>query len=174
MKDLFTKGLRFKNSTYEFILNFLFLYIASFFKSPITSYGYCLQSNVFFFTTKKGFFNFGLLLIFIIAYNFTFGETIYAMESDLKDSVEYWQDQIYSIDSDIQEANLNRPDSELTPKELAIKQEALEGKKEAIENRRHYMQEYSKAKKESGSTNLSTAGQKRLNEDNTFEGPSKK
>ncbi len=159
--------------TYVIILNsFFFLYIVSFFKSPITSCYSCLQSSVFFY--KKGFFKFGLLLIFIIAWSFTFGETLYAMETDWKDMIEYWQDQIHSIDSDMQEANLNRPDSELTPEELAYKQEALEAKKELLDNRRDAMKEYSKAKGESESTNLSTAGQKRLNVDNTFEGPSKK
>jgi hypothetical protein len=43
---------------------------------------------------------------------------------------------------EMQDANLNRDDSELTPQELVAKQEALEIKKELEDNRRDAMKKF--------------------------------
>jgi len=104
-----------------------------------------------------------------------FAETAYAEDNlnNIKEMLEYWQDQIYSIDKDIQDANLNRDDSELTPQELADKREALEAKRELEANRREAIREYSKAKVQDEGLDSGQASLKRPANSN-LEGPSKK
>jgi hypothetical protein len=68
------------------------------------------------------------------------------------------------------DANLNRDDSELTPQELADKQEALEAKKELEANRRDAIREYIKAKGQSENTETSL----KRSAPGSLEGPSKK
>jgi len=104
-----------------------------------------------------------------------FAETAYAEDNlnNIKEMLEYWQDQIYSIDKDIQDANLNRDDSELTPQELADKREALEAKRELEANRREAIREYSKAKVQDEGLDSGQASLKRP-ANSSLEGPSKK
>jgi len=102
-------------------------------------------------------------------------ETVYAEDNlnNIKEMLEYWQDQIYSIDKDIQDANLNRDDSELTPQELADKREAFEAKRELEANRREAIREYSQAKTQEGGLDSGQASLKR-SANSYLEGPSKK
>jgi hypothetical protein len=73
----------------------------------------------------------------------------------------------------MQDANLNRNDSELTPQELADKREALEAKRELEANRREAIREYSQARTQEGSADSGQVNLKRP-ANNSLEGPSKR
>ena len=110
----------------------------------------CLEANIF----KP----FVFTLIIWLIYHIAFGDTIlYAATPEdldnLKSMIEYNQDQIYTIDQDIREAGLNKNDSELTHEQLEMKKEALQGKKECEENRRHFIKQYSEAKSQAQQVN---------------------
>lgn len=134
-----------------------------------------LESNFLLnFLNLKEFLKFALLFLIFVVLQIIFGETAYAASvEEVKDLLEYWQDQIYTIDCEMQDANLNRADSELTAEELAAKKEALEAKKELQANRREALRDYSKLKDQSESSGSQSIGQKRP-QDNFGEGPSKK
>lgn len=115
-----------------------------------------------------------LLLLFLS----TFSWSILYMDipdlpdlNDLREMVEYWQDQIFSIDEGIKEDGLDKDNQDLTPKQITDKQAALEAKKESIANRKNAMKDYSEAKARNDSSGLSV---KKRPTDSSEKGPSKK
>lgn len=117
-----------------------------------------------------------LFLILSILYAFSFA-TVYINIPDLpdleqlKEMIEYWQDQVYSIDADMKDDGLDKDDNDLTPEQIAKKQVDLEARKESEANRKDAMKKYSEAK--GGNDSSGAAGQKR-SADNSEQGPSKR
>ena len=119
---------------------------------------------------------FCLFLIILCLYTFDFSR-VYINLGDLpdleqlKEMVEYWQDQIYSIDADMKDDGLDKDDKDLTPEQKAQKEQDLEARKETEANRKDAMKKYSEAK--GGKDSSTAAGQKR-SADELEQGPSKK
>lgn len=133
---------------------------------------HCLESNFLdsnFFKKISGFL---LYLLFYICFTACFGTVAHAAAPEdilehLKNMIESFQNEISSIDAEMEEAGLNKDNSELTPEQLENKQKYQEARKESVEDRNLYTKDYSEAKAESQPQNA--AGEKRQH-DNLGEG----
>lgn len=113
----------------------------------------------------------------VIQYLSTSSFTILHMDipdlDSLREAVEYWQNQIFSIDQSMQEDGLYKDDKDLTPEQRTLKQADIEARKECEANRKGAMKDYSEAGSKGGNNSSSMAGQKR-SANNYEAGPSKK
>ena len=105
-------------------------------------------------------------------------DVVYAASPDnlahFKDMIEYYQDQIHSIDETIKQYGLDKNDTELSADQLQDKSECLEAKNESEINRKHYMKEYSEAKSRSESSNDSINPSNKRQHNDPGVGPSKR
>ena len=114
-----------------------------------------ILGNITWSLIKRKIFNIIIfVLLWLIVIYFTMSPH-YAMTPDPED-INYWKDQVYSIQNIIHENRLNRPDSELTAKELEHKKNLMAALKESIANvnedvKRSNTQEWSSLKRTSDS-----------------------